>query len=528
MKRKGSSKLQFVQRIPADVKDALMGRTLHIPIGSGTVAWRARSSTQAVRLSLGTDEPREAKARAAVIRGYLETMWQALRTADKEIALTHAQCLALAKRFYVSWAEERPTDRNVTAEQNLLTGKVEIVPSDPLPHPEWWANIAETFSHMVDDPVPPMRALVDRLVAEKRIGAITADSRTMLAVALVDLGREAALHRQRQYAGDYSPDPKIVQLPTWRNDALPQDAVNLYDLLDGWWAEAQTLGRTEGTYRAYKYAMKRLVAHLGHEDATKITAQDVLDYKAARLAFGASPSTVKSLDLGSIRTVLRWGVDNKKLHANVAEGIKVATAKKRKTRSKGFTHEETVAILSHSLIEAANRKERVTKLRYRWAPWLCAYTGARIGEIMQLRKQDVVKHGEHWTILITPEAGTVKNKEARLVVLHEHLIADGFLDMVDKAPSGYLFVNEAHQASRVGSSLGQWVRKFVPDPRVSPNHGWRHLFKTIGRRVQITDHTLDVICGHAPRTEGEAYGDLEVETQAKAMAKFPRFTLTNP
>lgn len=526
MKRKGSSKLQFVQRIPLDVKSALLGKTLFVPVGPKTVEWRASPSTQAVRLSLGTTDSREAKARAAVIRGYLETTWQALRNGDQPVALTHAQALALAKRLYESWAEERPTERDLVAEYNRETGKMEIVPPTYNPDPDMWANIAETFEKLRVDPVAPMKAIVARLAREKRIGALTEDSQHLVAAALADLGKAAALNRQRQYAGDYSPDPKPAQLPEWRDDALPQAAVNLYDLLDGWWAEAKTVGRADGTYRAYKYAIKRFVEHLGHEDASRVTQQDVLDYKAARLTSGASPSTVKSLDMGSLRTVFGWAVDNKKLAANPAEGIKVASIKKVKTRSKGFTPEEAAAILSHSLTEAGNRKERVTKLRYRWAPWLCAYTGARIGEIMQLRKQDVTKRGGHWTILITPEAGTVKNKEARVVVLHEHLIADGFVDMVDKAPAGYLFVNEAHQASSVGSALGQWVRKFVPDPNVSPNHGWRHLFKTIGRRSGISDHTLDVICGHAPRSVGEEYGEVEVETQAKAIAMFPRFSLT--
>jgi integrase len=46
----------------------------------------------------------------------------------------------------------------------------------------------------------------------------------------------------------------------------------------------------------------------------------------------------------------------------------------------------------------------------RWVPWLCAYTGARPGEMTQLRGKDVTKQGSIWAVHITPEAGTVKNQ----------------------------------------------------------------------------------------------------------------------
>jgi integrase len=61
----------------------------------------------------------------------------------------------------------------------------------------------------------------------------------------------------------------------------------------------------------------------------------------------------------------------------------------------------------------------------RWVPWLCAYTGARVGEIAQLRKQDVRWVDGHYVIHITPEPGTVKTDEPRDVVLHSHLIQRG-------------------------------------------------------------------------------------------------------
>lgn len=49
-----------------------------------------------------------------------------------------------------------------------------------------------------------------------------------------------------------------------------------------------------------------------------------------------------------------------------------------------------------------------------------------MGELAQLRKQDVSLRGGVWVIRITPEAGTVKTNEAREVPLHQQVIDLGF------------------------------------------------------------------------------------------------------
>jgi len=62
-------------------------------------------------------------------------------------------------------------------------------------------------------------------------------------------------------------------------------------------------------------------------------------------------------------------------------------------------------------------------------PLLCAYTGARPGEMTQLRSEDVYKKGEGYFARLTPEAGTIKGGQARttmmarmgvMKVLHRH------------------------------------------------------------------------------------------------------------
>jgi integrase len=155
-----------------------------------------------------------------------------------------------------------------------------------------------------------------------------------------------------------------------------------------------------------------------------------------------------------------------------------------------------------------------------------------------LRKQDVRRDaglGGAIVVTITPEAGTVKTKEMREVVLHEHLEAMGFWQFVERSRAGYLFLNVTPEGEWAVERRGKWraaknrltefVRTVITDPNVKPLHGFRHRFKTVGREAGIEDSVLDAICGHAPSSVGGAYGAVSLAAQRRAFERFPRFDL---
>ena len=160
-------------------------------------------------------------------------------------------------------------------------------------------------------------------------------------------------------------------------------------------------------------------------------------------------------------------------------------------------------------------------------PWLAAYTGARVGELAQLRKQDLRKESGHWIIELTPAAGTIKTNEARKVVLHRHLIELGFPDFVEAAPMGHLFLRPAANGDVLGplqgvkNRLAEFARRVITDPNVAPMHGLRHRFKTLGMEAGISTRVLDAIQGHAARTAAEGYGEVTIKTMADAMERIP-------
>jgi integrase len=152
--------------------------------------------------------------------------------------------------------------------------------------------------------------------------------------------------------------------------------------------------------------------------------------------------------------------------------------------------------------------------------------------MVQLRKKDVRQVGSLWVLRITPEAGTVKTNEAREVVLHTHLVEQGFPEFVTNAPAQYLFLRPAKSGDVMGpwqgvkNRLREFARLTVTDPNVAPNHGWRHRFKTVGMEAGIPPRILDAIQGHVSGAVADGYGEVTLRTQAEAIAKLPRIEVS--
>lgn len=535
MKRKGSTKHQFVQRIPADVKARAAGLKLHIPLGPETIRLTISPSAEAVRLSLRVSEPSQVKVRQAQVVAYLESVWRALR-ADRPVPLTHRQAVALSRDIYAGWADD--ARRKTLAVDFLADGSLD---------PEQWgthldADAYDSVMQRIVEPDPLGRepeqwlpALLKPRLLKRGLGEIDEASMRMLVTECVKAFLQAAEHLQRQAGGDYRPDPNADRFPEWTPPTYGSPSpiatpnVSLTGLVEEWWIEAKASGRTPSTYESYKGAASRLSAFLKHDDAATVTPANLVAFKDHRLAQGVSPKTVGDSDIAGLRSVFKWAVTNLKLPFNPAEKVTVTRAKATRNRAKSFTPNEVTALLTQSLNHERGRESTKLFAAKRWVPWLCAYSGARLGEVVQLRKQDVRKEGEAWVFIITPDAGTVKDKEAREVVIHEHLIEQGFTAFVEAASPGHLFLTpredgEVRGAWRsVKNRLREFAREVVTDTNVAPNHGWRHLFKTIGREAGIADSVLDAICGHAAKTVGRSYGGVTLRAQQEAMAKFPRF-----
>jgi integrase len=196
--------------------------------------------------------------------------------------------------------------------------------------------------------------------------------------------------------------------------------VSFAALIAGWAAEKRP---SEKTLYSWQRVFDRLASFVGHRDAARLSADDLIRWKAELIGAGLHPKTVRDGRIAPVKAILQWGVDNRRLPANPAERIGVDVRVKVAETIRSFTDEEARTILKAALQERHPVR--------RWVPWLCAYTGARVSEVCQLRTEDVVQVEGIWCLKLAPEAGSLKTHSSeRAIPLHPAVIESGFLVFV--------------------------------------------------------------------------------------------------
>lgn len=331
---------------------------------------------------------------------------------------------------------------------------------------------------------------------------------------------------------DGEPDPPT---PEFLNAVAPREArsgVSIREIFDGYRIELQRSGRGRDAEGRWAPIVDHLVNYVGHDAAGRITRRDAVKW-TDNLLETLSPKTVRDSYLATARAAFAWAVDKLDLAQNPFSGVRVRLTKRVRSREKGFRLDEAQAILKAARNYAGSAKELpATTAAKRWVPLLGAYTGARVGELCQLRAEDVRQEDGIHYIRITPEAGTVKSGLFRDVPLHDHVLDEGFLDFVKVIGSGPLFYRlgtrrgKISPAEVVAGRLGKWVRTLGVIPEeVQPSHAWRHRMKTVGRELGVDPRVLDAIQGHASRTAGDEYGDVTLKAKEALIKRLPRYEI---
>lgn len=512
----------FRRAVPADLREAEGGK-------------------REIMFSLGTKDPREALRLHLIELGKLDERWRSLRAGRRD--LSRREAVALAGEWY-RWFIER---QEAVLEDNpdaysFLHDALDLVRSSVRGRDEFFDESRSSFlrrrvhDHLIK------AAYVPEFLSSRCI-TLTEEGQAVF-LDLIENEYEAALYRLGRYAaGDFTADPHLSELPAWEQapTCSRELGLTLTDLLERWWIEAKATGKAPSTYQSYSGTVAKFIAFVGHQDARRVTPETVVAFKDHRLAQinprtgkPVSPKTVKDSDLAALKSIFGWAVANRLLPENPAEGITIkGVGRPVRTRSKGYTDDEAAAVLRAAFDVRAGLEDAKTHAAKRWVPWLCAYTGARVGEVAQLRKQDLRRERDGWIVIITPEAGTVKGKQAREVPLHPHLIELGFPEFVRASPEGHLFVRPGRDGDVLGplkglkNRLREFVREIVPDERVQPFHAWRHRFKTVSRELGIDPMIIDAIQGHTSRSVSDSYGEATIKAMRLAIERHPRFEITD-
>ncbi len=215
---------------------------------------------------------------------------------------------------------------------------------------------------------------------------LTSEARNLFLDYLYDdLGAALELLIRRS-GGDYSHDayPERFSKVVEGIDS----GVTPWQLFENWVAERKP---ARGTIESWRYVFKGLEEHFGNRSAVSITAEEAGNWIKALVTHGRSAAVVKKTWLNAANTVFRWALEHKLIARNPFANVKVTVPKKKQLREPTFRSQETRTILQAAL--AITDIDSPREAAKRWVPWLCAYTGARPGEITQLRKADVFEEG---------------------------------------------------------------------------------------------------------------------------------------
>ena len=257
-------------------------------------------------------------------------------------------------------------------------------------------------------------------------------------------------------------------------------------------------------------------------------------WKEDMQARGRAVPTIRN-DISEMSAIWTAGIRNGKLpdSANPFVGVSPPKTKSKAPKRRAFTQEEACMILGRARAETGF---------LRWLPWVCCLTGARLTEVCQSVRADVTEIDGVPVLRIYDEGGddgaevrSIKNEDSRRdIPIHPALIAEGFLTYVAGLPLGSpLFpdakpdANFGQRSVTAGKRLGRWMKTElgIRDPRISPNHSWRHWFTGACRGVQMNPEVRSALTGHSAKMDESAgYGDgmkSFIHVLAAAMAKVP-------
>jgi hypothetical protein len=196
----------------------------------------------------------------------------------------------------------------------------------------------------------------------------------------------------------------LPAVPAHTETLLPQAppalTCSFRDLIDSWAAERKHI-TIKSVYEVEHIAGK-LAKFLGHEkpsleerlssaQAHELTNDDFIRWKEELIKSGLSAGTIKK-NLNMMKAVFSIGAANNKIAVDPTLGVTYRAKRDPRKKRLGYTDADAKKIL------LAARQEDEPHLR--WTPWVCAFTGCRLDEIVSAMVRDIEKVGDVFVLAI--------------------------------------------------------------------------------------------------------------------------------
>ncbi len=423
--------------------------------------WEAK-----LTLPAGT-KPQEAKVRIGEFTATVETQIAAIRAAQRGEgqSLTQRQALALAGEWY-SWYVARHEENPGPVEhwRSLWDALIFHLEEHA---PDWviedgWRDLEWTRE-------PDVRAGVRPLIADEcktaqflasKVVVLNSEAQAAFLDCVLDELIAAILLLERRANKDYSPDTRPSEFPKFdgRKISRPTGKTSPWQLFEAWVKARQPAASGVNRWRVVFLDLEQRF-----ESADEITEDEAWDWSRQLVTTKRGARTVNDVWLTAARTIFAWAREERLITSTPFDRVRVTEPKRVKQReTDAFMPEEWRTILRAA--SGIGTPRTTFQSAQRWVPWLCAYSGARPGEITQLRGVDIQKRDHINVMVLTPDAGTIKTGKARTVPIH--LAREGAV-VLRTGGAARLIRSDEPEAAPVG---------------VGPAAAWRLGEKARGRR----------------------------------------------
>jgi integrase len=322
-------------------------------------------------------------------------------------------------------------------------------------------------------------------------------------------------------------------------DKTLDSSQSLIELWEGYEESRRSTGTAPRTLDGWRSNIKKASSYFEHRPAASLSRKDIrayAEYLCSSTGKGLTAKTVNDNHLASLSAIYKWAIEQELVEGDPTKGVRVKASVADSNQIRGYTREQVAALLTATRAPRSKKVDKNHVTISRWVPWLCAFTGARIGEVLWLRRSDVSKTEGIAYIDIQidkSEAGqSLKTSESiRSVPLHPAILDEGFLEYVDSLPEGekYLFPGSwkdqhGDRTKTPANKLRRWIKEQLPGAdwdRLNPNHSFRHWLTSECRRASVDGDHQRIIAGHAASDTHGKYGVADVPILHEELVKIP-------
>ena len=213
--------------------------------------------------------------------------------------------------------------------------------------------------------------------------------------------------------------------------------------------------------------------------------------------------------LANLTSYFAWLKQCQVVNLNPFEGVTIEADSKSYSP---YSSDDLTAIFSSDLFKETNYRKNYGKKSQWWLLVLGVYTGARLGELAQLRLQDITEEDGILSISITDRGegmGVKTSAGIRKFPVHPDLLELGFTEYLAEVKSGgypIVLPGLPKKVVKSGDSASKWYNEryrkdylpesFKVDKKVF--HSFRHTFIQTASQCDVDLTKLQFMVGHEP------------------------------